>query len=116
MENPNLLPKKVLTLKTAEGYVFVDMCEIVRLEAERNHTLLFLTFQQTHIRLALNITEFEKKLPSNICLFRCHRSHIVNIKHIKQYKEKTRSLITINGEVPISESNIKEFKEFLCKG
>ncbi len=51
----------------------------------------------------------------NAVLFRCHRSHIVNLKYLVQFKEKPRILVTQKGEIPISENFVKEFKEFWCK-
>jgi two-component system LytT family response regulator len=116
MESPKMLPQKDLKLKTNEGYVFIDLCDIIRCEADRNHTLLYTTLQENHFRLTIKFSEFENIFPLNNCMFRCHRSHIVNLKHLIQFKEKGRILVTIKGDVPITEPNIKEFKEFWCKG
>ena len=52
------------------------------------------------------IEHLEEKLDS--CFFRCHRSYLINLKHLKGYKNGTAYMD--NGrEVPISRLRSKEF-------
>lgn len=100
-----------IVFKSTDGYVFVELGEIIRFEADRNYTLLYTTLKLSHFKLTINVTEVLKIIPSNTHLFHCHRSHIVNLTHLVQYKEKNKILVTMSGEVPIAESKIRLFKE-----
>lgn len=104
-----------ITFKTIEGYVFVNFCEIVHIEARRNHIALFINNQPEPLQVLLCMQDVEKKLEKNPVFFKCHRSHLVNLLYVQEFKEKDRILVTQHGEIPISEQYIKCFKDTYCK-
>ena len=58
------------------------------------------------------IEHLEEKLDS--CFFRCHRSYLINLKHLKGYKNGTACMD--NGkEVPVSRLRIKEFSSVVLQ-
>lgn len=65
----------------------------------------------------LSISDFYQKLPKEI-FFRCHRSYVVNINKIREIIPWCNStynlkLQDIDYEVPVSRSNVKEFKQLM---
>lgn len=101
--------------KTTEGYVFLNFEEIIRIEADYKHSLLYSTTRDKPIRLINGISDVENMIHKELFFFRCHRSHIVNVSHIWQFKEKVKILSTSKGEIPISTKKVKEFKELMCE-
>ena len=84
---------------------------IIRLEAEGSYSYVFTNYKRILISKRLSL--MEKIIPSCI-FFRIHRSHIINIKYIKNYKltgEKTYVQMEDNSKVPISRSKKKEFMQ-----
>jgi len=114
MEKPVSIDKKI-TIRTPEGYVFIDYHEIVRIEALRNHTVMFLDSQTEPIKILLCMKEVVEKSQNGSIFFKCHRSHLVNLLYVQEFKEKARVLVTKNGDVPIAKEYIKEFKNAYCK-
>ncbi len=59
-----------------------------------------------------------EELLNQPCFFRCHRSYIINLKHINLIEPIERSyLIKLNGFdelIPISRSNVMEFKRIMA--
>ena len=109
------LSPKELSLRTIDGHIFLNSSEIVRFEADRNYTLLYLLNQALPERLSCSFSDIEKRLKTNKQFYKCHRSHIVNLTYIKKFKDKAHYLQTEHGEVPVSESYLHDFKELFCK-
>lgn len=114
MEKPESIDKRI-TIKTPEGYVFIDYHEIVRIEALHNHTNMFLSSQEKPIKILPCMKEVVEKSQNGSTFFKCHRSHLVNLLYVQEFKEKARILVTKNGDVPIAKEYIKEFKSAYCK-
>ena len=104
---------KFVTLKTSEGYAFIDPDEIIHLKAEGNYTRIFVTGKLKPLRVLCQLSKMGNQL-NNACFFRCHRSHIVNLKHLTGFMGKARILV-FNGDhqVPISEYYLKDFRKLL---
>lgn len=102
-----------LSFKTNEGYVFLSTNEIVRMEASRNHVLAYVVSVEKPYNIQMSITEVQQKF-ENEMMFKCHRSHLVNLIHVLEFKEKPKEIVTQNGSVPISDSYVKIFKDTWC--
>ncbi len=74
---------KKLGIPTAEGLLFFDIDNIVRLEAKSNYTLIFFN-HQPKLLSSKTMKDFEELLPKDI-FFRPHHSHIINLEFIKRY-------------------------------
>jgi hypothetical protein len=92
---PRKVSKKVV-LPTMEGYCFEKVKNISYLEASGNYTLLHFT-DKRQILVCRTLREVEQMLPERF-FTRIHRSHSVNLKHIKRYiRGKGGHVVMQNG-------------------
>jgi two-component system LytT family response regulator len=105
---------KKMVVPTSSGYDFINIKDIVRLEADGSYTKLYFRDSNT-ILVSKTLKELEATI-NDLSFFRVHRSHIVNINCITRY-EKSSSKITLidNSEIPISRANLPIFKDMLEK-
>jgi two-component system LytT family response regulator len=93
----------------------VDMDDIYYCVAEERITRVFT--KKDAYSVNLGIAEFYDSLPKDI-FFRCHRSYIVNINKIREIipwfnNTYNLKLQDIDYQIPVSRSNIKEFKQLM---
>jgi two-component system, LytTR family, response regulator len=81
LKNPAAEPQTI-TLATSEGLEFVNLQQIIRLEAAGAYTTFFLK-DGRKIMVSKNLKEYENLLPTKH-FFRLHNSHIVNINEVKR--------------------------------
>lgn len=72
-----------IAIPSMEGLQFVEITDIVYLEAQSNYTIFWLT-ENKKITVSKTLKDFEELLPQNI-FFRIHHSYIININHIDRY-------------------------------
>lgn len=72
-----------LALPMRDGYVFLKLKEISRIESDGSYTTFF-TITNEKFVVSKNIAEFERILDGS-CFFRCHKSHIININFVKKF-------------------------------
>ena len=99
-------PKKIIKLDYNEIYYFIMFSPYIDI-----HT------RTEKVTLRKNISDIEKMLPKEYFI-RCHRSYIVNVKHIKSIK-KDNVLLENGVEIPISRGKYKEvndtFINYICE-
>lgn len=98
-KNPRL-PLEKLALPSSRGLVFYDLKDIIRVEAEKGYTYIYLKSGEK-IMSGRNIKEYEEMLPETM-FFRIHNSHLVNLSHISQY-HKGRG-----GNIEMSDGTVLE--------
>ncbi len=107
--------KNSLILETAKKIIKLDYNEIY-------YFIMFSPYIDIHTRtekvtLRKNISDIEKMLPKEYFI-RCHRSYIVNVKHIKSIK-KDNVLLENGVKIPISRGKYKEvndiFINYICE-
>lgn len=105
---------KKLALPVADGLTFVDVEDIIYLEAEGAYTLLYLS-ENRKILISKKIKEFEEALTQQSIFFRSHRSFIVNLKKIKQFVKQDGGYILLQNEVqiPIARERKEEFLKII---
>lgn len=81
-----------IALPILNGLVFVDVDDIVRLEADNNYTLVFTT-KGKHL-ISKSLREYENVL-NNTGFFRVNRSHLINMKYLKRYIKNKNPLIEL---------------------
>lgn len=88
-------PDKI-TLMDSNGFVVIEIREIIKLEANGNYTDIYLTGQRklTYCRI---LKEFSDLLKNHPDIFRTHRSYLVNLAHVKSF--------TNQGIIKLSEDN-----------
>jgi DNA-binding LytR/AlgR family response regulator len=92
-------------VKKGTGYVKLNIVDIHYLEALENYVRLHTATEQFVVYSTLK--DFEAKLPANF--FKTHRSHIVNLDHVRAYEEGCVLLGKIY--VPVSRSCKEELKK-----
>lgn len=106
--------KSVVTVKTLDGWIPVPFSQVVYLEAKEKKT--FVHTENCSGSHKNTLQEFEYTLPKDYFI-RCHRSFIVNVKHIKEIYPDTHStflLMMDNGHrVPVSQSYSSYFRKLL---
>ncbi|MEM7102537.1 MAG: response regulator [Bacteroidota bacterium] len=89
-------PFRKLGLPTVEGYTFIKLQNIIRCEADSNYTM-FHALDGEKILVPKTLKEYENLL-EGFNFLRVHRSHIINLDHIKKYtKTRIPSVTMIDG-------------------
>ena len=106
-------------LPVSNGFKVINEEEIIRLEADDCYTHICTTTEKK-ITISKTLKEFEEKLSDNK-FFRVHKSHLVNLSHIKEYSKLDGGIISMSDGVKIQVSRRKgpefteKFKEFSQK-
>lgn len=98
-----------LAVPTKEGVEFIQMNDILRLEADGNYTFIFLK-NGKKIYTSKTLKVFENLLPS-IRFYRPHQSHIINTLCMSKYVKNDGGYILMSdgAQIAISRSKRKEF-------
>lgn len=98
-----------LMLPASHGFEVVLTDKIIRLEAEGCYTKIILIEGKNKI-ISRTLKEFENTL-SDKYFFRTHKSHIINLKHIKDYSKVSGGYATMidGSKVEISRRKAPEF-------
>ncbi len=99
-----------LALSTQEGLHFVKVDQIMYLEASGCYTYIFMNDGAKHL-VSKNLAIFEEVLKDNNLFFRPHKSHIINLKCIKQYirGEGGELIMQNNSSITLSRNKKQEF-------
>lgn len=112
----NLLPRQnnlqKIAIATQEGLVFVSLEHIIRCEASKNYTYIYLHGNRKIIA-SKNILEYEELLPQDM-FFRIHNSHIINLNYINSY-QKGRGGTVIMEDGTVIEVAARRKEEFLAR-
>ena len=101
--------KKEILLPTAKGQRRISLSDILYVEAMRRVTYLALADRPEEI--ALKFSDLSALLPERHFIL-CHRSYLVNLKHIGYVR--SREIELTNGEVlPVSKYRLEELKKRL---
>lgn len=91
-----------------EGFHFT---QLVRLQSDRNYTLIFLA-DGRQLLASKTLGSFVKKLPSSF--LRVHRSHIVNLEAISYLDRVHHNCVLKNGQaIKVSHQHFKKVKDTL---
>lgn len=85
-----------LAVATTEGTHFIPLADLLRIEAASNYARIF-TRNGKPMLVSKTLKDLEESLPSNLFL-RIHKSHLVNLLHIKNLLPEQRLTLS-NGEV-----------------
>lgn len=89
-----------LAVPSQDGFFFISLNDIIRIEAKGNYTSIFSNDGQKHVS-SRTIKQYEEMLPPRQ-FFRIHNSHIINLAFIKKY-HKGRG-----GQVEMSDGALLE--------
>lgn len=113
-ETKDLSELKQIILNVREGYVFSEINEIVRCEADGNYTTVFFKNGDKQVA-SKTLKEFENLLCEHN-FWRIHKSHLINLKYLKKYIKGEGGgnvVMTDNSEIEVSRRNKDAFlKQF----
>ena len=90
-----------MAFPSAQGTIYIEIDEIINLESDGNYTTIY-TSSDKKITVTRLLKEFEELLPPKQ-FFRTHKSFIVNLQHISEFRRSEESLILSNGhEIPVA--------------
>jgi two-component system LytT family response regulator len=105
-----------IALSTQEGLLFVKIDDIMYLEASSCYTYIVMNDKTKHLA-SKTMATFEDVLLENSLFFRAHKSHIINLKFIKQYirGEGGELIMQDNNNIPLSRNKKQEFLNLFTK-
>lgn len=98
-----------LTLSTSEGLIFLDLDDILYLQADANYTKFYLINGESAI-VSKPLKDYEKTLPKHI-FYRIHQSFIVHLIYVKKVLKEDGGIVLLqNGrQLPISRRKKEAF-------
>lgn len=98
-----------LVLPASHGFDVLIFDDLIRLEAEGCYTKIIIKDGKNKI-VSRTLKDFEDTLPKDL-FFRIHKSHLINVKYIKEYSNRSGNyVIMIDGsKVEISRRKAPEF-------
>lgn len=98
-----------VALPTSEGIIFLNIADIIRLEADSNYTRFF-TLKKNQIIVSRTLGEYEEML-SESHFFRVHNRHLINLRHIERYIKGDGGSVIMsdNSEVEVARRKKEEF-------
>ncbi len=105
--------EKKIVIPCCNTYEFLQLEEIIRLEGLQNYTKIFTTSNKVIVSTT-NIG-FYKETLVNHGFFCCHKSHLVNERHILRYHKEGKLELLDHSKVPVSRRKRQEFLEEVVK-
>lgn len=104
---------KKVGLPDGDGLIFINLSEIIRCDSDGNYTFFILTSGKKIIA-SRTLGEYEQMF-SEDNFFRVHRSHLINLQHVKKYikGEGGYVIMSDNSQVEVSRRNKVDFLERL---
>lgn len=101
-------PQQTVSLTSKGEIHFINITEILYLQAEGRYTAVFTTDNRSFIQTK-HLGAFEKEL-ANHPFLRVHKSYIVNTLHVKSVNKQTGKIKLSNGtEIAVSKRNLSLF-------
>lgn len=101
-----------IAIPVKEGYLFVLVREIIRLQASRGYTEIFHISGKSHLT-SRNIKEYEELLPASL-FCRVHAAHLVNVDFIKVYHRGRGGYIELKNGTTI-EVSVRRKEQLLSR-
>ncbi|OYU82342.1 MAG: DNA-binding response regulator [Flavobacterium sp. BFFFF1] len=105
-----------IALSTQEGLLFVKIEDIMYLEASSCYTYIVMNDKTKHLA-SKTMANFEEVLQDNSLFFRAHKSHIINLKFIRQYLrgEGGEIIMQDGNNIALSRNKKQEFLSLFKK-
>lgn len=110
--NPGSVRNRI-GIPTESGLEFIATEEIVRCEGFQKYTKVHVLGSK-HFLSSYNIGEF-KKLLEKYGFFASHKSHLINLAHIRRYDREGTVTMVDGSHVPVSRRKKQEFMDRLTR-
>ena len=108
--NPNAFGK--MSISAVDGFYFINIKDIMRLEAEDNYTHIF-THGGTKMTVAKTIKSYEELL-SGVNFFRVHKRHLINLNFMSKFmKGDSIVIMDDNMNIEVSRRRRPQFMELM---
>lgn len=106
-------PLTNIILPAADELVFIALKEIISIEGSNNYSIFKLADMRQHV-VSKNIHEYEDLLTES-GFFRVHKSHMINLSHIKKYVKGRGGFVVMSdsSEIVVSARKKDEFLSIL---
>ncbi|MBA4239430.1 MAG: DNA-binding response regulator [Sphingobacteriaceae bacterium] len=102
-----------IALSMSNGLTFVEVADIVLLEADGAYTSFFLKNGQKFV-VSKKLKFYEDMLSNRPFFFRTHRSYFINLNYIKKYSRSDNAIIMDNDiSITVSRDRKQEFETLL---
>ncbi len=103
------IDKMIIPASHGFNVLFID--DIIRLEADGCYTTLIIKDMKNRI-VSRTLKDFENTLPKETFL-RIHKSHLINLKHIKVYSNISGNYVTMidGSKIEISRRKVPDFTQ-----
>ena len=93
-----------------DGIEFVNVDDIVHIKGEGMYTSIYTSENKDYL-ISKPLKFFEYITENYPLFYRAHRSHIINLKYLKQYVRKDGNYVVLENEniVPVSKERREEF-------
>ena len=100
-------PNKI-SLPTTQGFEYVPVDEIIRVEADRSYCFFYLTGHRKYL-VSRCLNDYHLLL-ENKSFFRVHNSHLINMKQVKSYVRRDGGYVEMSdtSQIPVSRTK-KDF-------
>ncbi|MEM5566830.1 LytTR family DNA-binding domain-containing protein [Psychroserpens sp. AS72] len=106
----NLKPEqnKIITIPSLTGFETLKVEDIIHLEADTSITHIYTKDKKTVVSKPI---KFYEDLLDDTVFFKTHKSHLINLKHVKKYYKGKQSYVVMSNDaqVPISVRKKDEF-------
>jgi len=96
-----------IALRGLEGVIFIHQEEILYANALGNYSEIILTDNRT-VKILKKLKQVSQLL-SQDSFTRIHRSHLINLKHLKEYHEQEFVVMSDGTSLPVSRACKGEF-------
>lgn len=103
--------EKKLILQTHDGEIRLPLKNILRIEGERNYSYIYLAGGKKKLTTK-TLGDLEEILTDK-GFFRSHKSHLVNISHVKSQPTSVSVLLSDETVIPIARRKKESFKEWI---
>lgn len=107
MDNFLSRKNKNLAITTMEGIAFLEIQKIIRCEAEDNYTHFFLADSPPFIA-SKTLKEYDELLVPHKNFMRVHRSHLINLDYVIEFRNEGSLVLKDHSVVPISRTKKEE--------
>ncbi len=101
-------PDKIL-IPASHGVAAILIDDIIRLEADRSYTIVYLNGEQSVI-VTKTLKEFDDRLPKDK-FYRVHKSHLINLKYFKKFSnlDGNHIIMTDGSKIELARRKAPEF-------
>jgi two-component system LytT family response regulator len=108
IKSPTSLEKKI-AIPTSDGFMIQNLDDIIYCQASGNYTQFCFT-NKTKVLSSYTLKQYDEML-SEFNFFRAHKSFLINLKHVNQYRKGEGGVVIMSDgmEIEISRRNKEPF-------